>query len=200
MKNHIIIGLTGGIGSGKSTVSELFQKHGIPVFNADVISRSALEPGTDCYHAAVTLFGKECLNSDTSINRKYVAERVFSDSNLREQLNGIIHPYVKKKLQSETEKLPNGLVIWEVPLLFESKTDSECDITIAVTCREQIRIRRIINRDHMSKEQAKARINAQMTDKERKARADYVIRNEGSIEQLEGEVLSLIEKLEAKDE
>lgn len=198
--HHIIIGLTGGIGSGKSSAAHVFAKKDIPVLDADFFSRNALETGTDCYYKTVDLFGKECLNPDESINRKYVAELVFSDLSLREQLNAIIHPFVQTMLINETKKLSSRFVVWEVPLLFESGFDQKCDVTVAVLCSEKIRIRRIMERDHVSRKQAKSRIDAQLTDRQRKEKADYTIRNEGNLEQLEKKVISLLEQLEAQYE
>ena len=200
MREHFIIGLTGGIGSGKSAVAKMFEQLGVPVMDADFYSKNALEIGTECYRMTVNLFGKDCLNSDGSIDRRYVASKVFSDELMREQLNGIIHPYVRNRMHAETEKLPCGFVVWEVPLLFESGMDSDCSVTVAVACRESIRIKRIIKRDHLTKEQAKARIDAQMTDLERKEKADYTIRNEGGLEQLYDKVVSLLQKLEERHE
>ena len=198
--HHIIIGLTGGIGSGKSSAAHIFAKKEIPVLDADFFSRNALETGTDCHYKTVELFGRECLNSDGSINRKYVAELVFSDISLREQLNAIIHPFVQTMLIDETKRLRSRFVVWEVPLLFESGFDQECDVTVAVLCSEKIRIRRIMERDHVSRKQAKSRIDAQLTDRQRKEKADYTIRNEGDLEQLEKKVISLLEQLEAQYE
>lgn len=198
--HHIIIGLTGGIGSGKSSAAHIFAKKEIPVLDADFFSRNALETGTDCYYKTVELFGRECLKPDGSINRKYIAELVFSDISLRAQLNAIIHPFVQTMLISETEKLKARFVVWEVPLLFESGFDQKCDVTVAILCSEQTRIKRIMERDHLSRKQAKSRIDAQLTDRQRKEKADYTIRNDGDLEQLEKKVISLLEHLEAQYE
>ena len=193
-KKTNIIGLTGGIGSGKSTVSFFFRQAGIPVIDADAISRAALDPGTDCYQKTVALFGPECLHADGSANRQWIAAQVFSNTASREALNAIIHPYVLQVMQETTAQMDAPIVIWEVPLLFESGYDHFCDRTVAVLCDEKQRIQRILQRDGVSEEQACARIRAQITDEQRKSLATEVIYNEGDREELQKQVLSLLER------
>lgn len=179
MKKTEIIGLTGGIGSGKSTAADCFREYGIPVLDADVIARAALEPETDCYRKTVALFGPACVLVDGTIDRRYVASRVFSNEPERAALNAIIHPFVLETMQRETERLGAECVVWEVPLLFESGFDAYCNRTVAVLCDESIRVDRVCRRDGLTEEQARSRVRAQMTDADREALADAAIRNEG---------------------
>ena len=139
----MIIGLTGGIGSGKSTAAACFRKLGIRTLDSDQYARHALDPDTDCYRKTVQLFGPGCLKQDGTVDRAFVADKVFQDEGLRKQLNGIIHPYVLECLLSESHAEGEEYIVWEVPLLFESGFDAYCDRTVAVLCREEIRIERI---------------------------------------------------------
>ena len=193
-EESMIIGLTGGIGSGKSTAAECFRKLGLITLDADRFSREALDPGTDCYAKTIQLFGKECLKTDGTIDRAYVAGKVFSDENLRNRLNGIIHPYVLERMLTESRLASANHVIWEVPLLFESGFDAYCDRTVAVLCRDEIRIERICRRDHMTRTQALSRIRAQISDEERMKRADDYLWNEGEEQQLMHSVAALVQK------
>ena len=189
MKTYAPIGLTGGIASGKSTVSRLFSSWGAYVADADDISRHALDQGTDCYERTVALFGGEILLKDGAVNRKRVASIVFSDPKALAALNGIIHPYVHETILSDSEKAfaeaPDRLIIWDVPLLFETGYDAEVSRTVVVTARQSLRVQRIVDRDGSTKAAALRRIRSQMPDREKVRRADLVIRNNGSLQELE---------------
>lgn len=189
--SRIVIGLTGGIGSGKSTVAAYLRGRGIPVLDADLYSKEALEPNGACYADVVALFGEDILDPFGRIIREKVAKAVFSDEQKRKQLNGIVHPYVLACLGRDTEP-HTGAVVWEVPLLFESGFDRCCDEVWTVTAREETRIRRIVERDRCSEEAARARIRAQASDAERIARADAVLENENDVDGIYREVDALL--------
>lgn len=191
-----IIGITGGIGSGKSTLAFCFSAHDIPVFDADEISRFALTPDSECFPRVVELFGQDSLNPDGTANRAYIASKVFSDPDLLESLNGIVHPFVIEELLRRSESCGRPIVVWDVPLLFESGTDAFCACTIAVLCSEEIRISRAMRRDGANEAQIRARMRAQMTDEERGARATFLIRNEGTIDAFYANADALIERLQ----
>lgn len=194
MSKPIIIGLTGGIGSGKSTAAVCFRSLGIPVLDADTFAREALEPETPCYRKTLECFGEEYIKEDGTIDRKRLAETVFKDEKRRLELNGIIHPYVLDRMNEESRRIASQSVIWEVPLLFESGFDRCCDITVAVCCREDLRIQRICERDGVSIEQARDRIHAQISDENRAALADEVLSNEGTEQELMHKVAQLVRK------
>ena len=183
------IGLTGGIASGKSTVADLFRGWGCLVLDADAISRRALDKGTACYEATLRAFGLGILLPDGAIDRKAVAKLVFSDESARAALNGIIHPYVRERLKEETEKAlrdsPGRLIVWDVPLLFETGFDSDVAKSVTVSAPQKLRVERIRARDGATRAEALRRIRAQMPDREKVRRADYVIRNTGTLLQLE---------------
>ena len=193
------IGLTGGIASGKSTVSGLFRAWGAFVADADLISRHALDPGTDCYERTVSAFGRHILLSDGTVDRKKVAGIVFSDTEALATLNGIIHPYVRETIRADSEKafeeMPDRLIVWDVPLLFETGYERDVARTVVVTARQDIRIRRIVARDGSTKAAALRRIRSQMPDREKVRRADIVIRNNGSLEELEQRTREVFDEL-----
>lgn len=199
MSDYSPIGLTGGIASGKSTVAQLFRAWGAYVADADLISRKALDPGTDCYEQTVTAFGWDILFADGTVDRKKVAGIVFSDPKALATLNGIIHPYVRKTIRSDSEKAfaqsPDRLIVWDVPLLFETGYDSEVAKTVVVTARQDIRIQRIVARDGSTKAAALRRIHSQMPDREKVRRADIVIRNNGSLGELEQRTREVFDEL-----
>lgn len=189
MRNYSPIGLTGGIASGKSTVSGLFRAWGAFVADADEISRHALDVGDVCYEKTVAAFGRDVLLPDGAVDRKKVAVIVFSDREALATLNGIIHPYVHERILADSEKAyavdPDRLIVWDVPLLFETGYDREVEKTVVVTARQSLRIERIAARDGSTKAAALRRIRAQMPEREKVRRGDLIIRNNGSLEELE---------------
>ena len=193
------IGLTGGIASGKSTVAGFFRTWGAFVADADEISRHALDPGTACYERTVAAFGRGILCADGTVDRKKVAALVFSDQALLATLNGIIHPYVRETIQRMSEQAfaesPDRLIVWDVPLLFETGYDRDCAKTVVVTARQDLRIQRIVARDGSTRAAALRRICAQMPDREKVRRADLVIRNNGSREELEQRTKEVFDEL-----
>ncbi len=189
MSTYTPVGLTGGIASGKTTVARLFRTWGAYVADADEISRHALDPGTECYEKTLYAFGRDILRSDGTVDRKKVASIVFSDPKALSLLNGIIHPFVRETIRRDTEQIyretPGRLIVWDVPLLFETGYEKEVAKTVVVTARQSLRIQRIVERDGSTKAAALRRIRAQMPDREKIKRADIVIRNNGSLLELE---------------
>ena len=199
MSTYAPIGLTGGIASGKSTVAGLFRTWGAFVADADEISRHALDPGTECYERTVSAFGRDILLGDGTVDRKKVAGIVFSDQDALHTLNGIIHPYVRRTIRGDSEKAfaeaPDRLIVWDVPLLFETGYEQEVARTVVVTARQDIRIQRIVARDGSTRAAALRRIRNQMPDREKVRRADIIIRNNGSREELEQRTREVFDEL-----
>ena len=199
MNAYSPIGLTGGIASGKSTVAQLFRDWGAYVADADEISRRALDPGTDCYENTVAAFGRDILFADGTVDRKKVAGIVFSDPKALAILNGIIHPYVRETIRANSEKAfaeaSDRLIVWDVPLLFETGYEKEVVKTVVVTARQDIRVQRIVDRDGSTKASALRRIRNQMPDREKVRRADIVIRNNGSLDELEQRTREVFDEL-----
>jgi len=200
---YLKIGLTGGIGSGKSTVARRFAELGASVYSADEIARRALEPGEPCYQSVIDAFGASILSADGRIDRKALAAIVFSDEQKRKQLNEIIHPFVIEQLFSRAKNELSGhehsIAIFDIPLLFESRLDAQMDRTVVVACDEQERVRRIVERDRVSSEHALARIRAQMPEEERRQRANYVLENNGSLDDLIRQIDALYNLLKAEE-
>ena len=202
-RNYRIIGLTGGIGSGKSAAARRFAELGAAVYQADDISRQALKPSAHCYREVVETFGNDILASDGQIDRKKLASIVFSDEQKRAKLNGIVHPYVIDQLFSRAKNdlgnQKHAIAIFEVPLLFESGLDENMDRNIVVSSEEDMRVRRVVARDGVSREQALARIRAQMPEEEKRKRADYILENNGSLDDLVRQVDALYRLLNAEE-
>ncbi len=180
-----VIGLTGGIGTGKSTVARLFREKGIPVIDLDRIVRDLQKPGKDVYKQIVEVFGREILLEDGTLDRKKLGEIVFADPEKRETLNRIVHPAVLEKLKDLLFKYQASgeeLVIVEVPLLYELKLENLFDDVILVYAPEEVQLKRVMERDQLSRQEAMNRIKSQIPIEEKKRRATIVIDNSGSLE------------------
>jgi len=191
----VIVGLTGGIGAGKSTVADLFAKRGAIVIRADEISHQVIEQGNPGYDQVVTRFGELILDSEKNIIRPKLAEIVFKDKQALLDLENIIHPLVRTETNRIIEQLPpEAIVINEVPLLLEKKLESLFEALVIVISTEKNRLERITQRG-LTEEQAKARIIKQVDDEQRKSAADYLISNDGNFDQLESDVERVWEAL-----
>lgn len=171
------IGITGGIGSGKSTVCRVFAALGIPVFEADPIAKNLMNTDQEIHEKLVRLFGEAVYLPDQTIDRKYLAGIVFNDPYLLAQLNAIVHPVVKKAFFDWCEKQQSPYIIHEAAILFESGFYKMMDKTITVVTNEAERIQRVMKRNDITLELVKERIRNQWSDEERIKLADFVIRN-----------------------
>lgn len=193
-----IIGLTGSIGSGKSTVSKIIREEGIPVICADEIAHQVVEVGTPAYQQITQFFGKEILSPDQSINREKLGALVFQNKEKRKLLNSIVHPEVIKKMEQEIknhQKNRKLLIFLDIPLLYESGLENMCNQVAVVYAPETIMIERIKKRDGLSDQEIKNRIASQMSIEEKKEKADYVIDNSKSIAQTKKQVQDLMNKI-----
>ncbi|WP_026671585.1 dephospho-CoA kinase [Alkalihalobacterium bogoriense] len=197
----MIIGLTGGIASGKSTVTAILKQYNIPVIDADMIAREVVIPGQEAYQQIVEHFGEEVLLADNTINRKRLGEIIFNDEKERAVLNSIVHPAVRKTMADRKTKLLNeGVehIAYDIPLLFESKLTHMVDKVILVYVDEDIQLTRLVARDQCSEKEAVSRIQSQMPLKEKVALADEVINNNGEIVQTEQQLLQILKKWNIK--
>ncbi|SHE43495.1 dephospho-CoA kinase [Caloramator proteoclasticus] len=179
-----IIGLTGGIASGKSTVSNYLILKGLDVIDADLISREIYQVGEKAYRIVVDEFGKDILNEDLTINRKKLAQIVFSNNDQLKKLNEITHPIIFEKIKKrvyEINKMNKRVCIIDAALLFESNWYNICDIKWLVYVDKITQIKRLIERDKISEEDAVKRINAQMPIVEKIKLADFIINNSGDL-------------------
>ncbi len=191
-----VIGLTGSFGSGKTTVAEMFRQRGARIIDADTIARQLVEPGSPALQEIVNLLGQQILQPDGRLNRAAVAERVFADESLRQRLNAILHPRIRAV---EEEQLAlwrdEPLVILSVPLLLENRMEHLVDCVVVVAVDEAVRMERLRRRDGLTDSQIAARLDAQMPQEEKIARADYVINNSGPLEETERQVEDLLKKV-----
>jgi dephospho-CoA kinase len=188
------VGLTGGIGAGKSTVCEMFARRGAVVVDADLIVREVQQPGTEAFNEIVETFGSDVVSADGTLDRQKVADVVFADPDKRKALEAITHPHVGAKFAERAQELrdTDNIVILDIPLLGASKSGSErfADVVVVVTASPETRIARLEARG-LDRADAEARIAAQISDDERLKLADHVLRNDGSIDELEKQVDAL---------
>ena len=178
------VGLTGGVGSGKSTVARLLAEHGAVVIDADAIAREVVEPGTPGLAAVVEQFGADVLTADGALDRPKLAALVFADGEKRAQLNAIVHPLVgRRTAELMAAAPPDAVVVYDVPLLVESDLAGGFDLVVVVEARVETRLARLAGRG-MAEADARERMAAQATDDQRRAVADVVVDNDGSVEEL----------------
>jgi dephospho-CoA kinase len=176
------IGLTGGIGSGKTVVADIFRQLGMPVYEADAEARILTENNKEIKSELKKKFGSEIFLKDDSLDRKKLAALVFSDAEKLSQLNSIVHPYVKEHFNSWLQQHNgNKYIIKEAAILFESGSDEGLDKIICVTAPEKIRIQRVVDRDNTTEEKVQRIMKNQMTEEERTKRSDYIITNDNMI-------------------
>lgn len=192
-----VYGLTGGIGSGKSTVASMLEEYGIPVVSADELSRMVVAPGSDGLKDVVEAFGAEVLDERGELDRKKMGRIVFATTERRRQLEAILHPRIRERYEQvldALEKAGHNVMIYEVPLLFEKKLDEgdEMKAVVLVTATADTRIARVKARDSLTTEDVLARMQAQMPEPEKRQRADYIIHNDSHLDDLRREVEHLI--------
>lgn len=184
----MIIGLTGSIASGKSTVAKMLEKYRFPIVDADQVARLVVEPGEPALTEIVAAFGEEILLEDGSLNRKKLGDLIFHDPSKRAILNGIIHPAIRKEmLRKRDEWLNNGaeVVIMDIPLLFESKLQHFVEKILVVSLSEEKQLERLMERNQLNEEEARARISSQLPLSVKEEGADAVIYNESTLEKTE---------------
>jgi len=178
------LGLTGGIATGKTTISNYLKTKGIPVLDADEYARKVVEPGTPGLTDIVNTFGKQVLQSDGSLNRKLLGQIIFNDMTARQKLNDITHPRIQQMMTDELQKLAKGktpLVILDIPLLLENHNIAGADAIMVVTVPESMQLNRLMQRNNLTKEEAQRRIDAQMPLSEKEKLADFIVDNSGTI-------------------
>lgn len=192
------VGITGGIGSGKTTVCKIFELLGIPVFYADQAAKELMQHDDALKLKLVEKFGPDTYLPDRTINRTYLANIVFNDEEQLAALNAIVHPAVFSAFDKWLSKQSAKYVVKEAALLFESGSHQLCDVNVLVQSPEEIRIERVMKRDQITKEQVLGRIAQQMSDEEKSKLADYVLMNDEK-KLLIPQILSLHQKLLAGD-
>lgn len=182
----VIIGLTGSIATGKTTVSKMFEQLNIPVVDADKIAREVVEPGKEAFKKIVQSFGNTILHEDDTLNRKALGEIVFNDKEKLETLNNIVHPAIREEMARQKQMhidAEESSVVLDIPLLYENKLEHLVDKIVVVYIDESIQLERLMKRDKSTKEEALSRISSQIPIKDKVDRADATINNNGTIEQ-----------------
>jgi len=192
-----VYGLTGGIGAGKTAVAELLQEYGIPVVSADELSRMVVAKGSEGLAQVVEAFGDAILDPHGELDRRAMARVVFADPDKRRRLEEILHPLIRERYETvldAIEKSGHPSAVYEVPLLFEKNLQGDMTAVILVTASDVTRVRRVRVRDGATEHDVRARMAAQMDEDEKRRRADYVLFNEGSLDDLRREVELLLSR------
>ena len=192
------VGLTGGIGAGKSTVADLFSQKGAVVIRSDELARQVIEPQTPGFQQVIDRFGKEFVNSEGYIDRAKLAQIVFQDDAALKDLENFVHPLVRSKTNQIIDlHTSETIIVNEIPLLLEKKMESLFDFLVIVISSEKNRLERLAQRG-LTTEQATARMSKQVSDDERKAAADFLIVNDGNLDQLEADVEKIWQTLQER--
>lgn len=196
----LLVGLTGGLGAGKSTVARILRERGAVIVDADELARRALDPGTPSYQQVCDLFGDEVVMPDGRLDRRAIAAKAFADKGKRRALESIVHPEVFRGLAETLERHrdTDAVVVFDAALLVETGFHRECDVVVVVSARRKDQVARAKKERALTEEDARTRIAAQMSDDDRQAVADVVIRNDGSLDDLERQVDALWEDLRAR--
>ena len=191
-----LIGLTGQSGAGKSTAAELFEESGMTVINADALVAEIYESSPACLKSVAASFGADIINPDGTLNRKLLALRAFESKENTALLGAIVHPFVIAETLKILKTL-SGTVVFDAPQLFEINMDAVCDVIVSVTADEGVRAGRIIERDGLTREQARERISAQHSEEFFRSHSDYILENNGNIARFKAQTSALIEKIQA---
>lgn len=193
------IGLTGSIGTGKSTVSKLLRERGIAVIDADLLAREIVKKGQECLNDLKNVFGNQVLTIDGELDRKKLGQIVFSDDSKLELLNSVTHPHIRRRIKAQMNELEsknNKVIVLDIPLLFEAKMEDLVDIVLVVFAKEEIQIKRIMERDNCTQEEAMRIIKTQISQQDKISKSDYTIDNSGTIEELKEKLNGFLEKIE----
>jgi len=193
---HVRVGLTGGVGSGKSTVSALLSECGAVVIDADLIAREVVEPGTPGFAAVVEAFGTQVVADDGGLDRAALGSIVFADEDARRRLEAIVHPLVHERMAAlEAEASAGSLIVHDIPLLAESTRQRDFDAVVVVDVPEEVQLERLVRDRGWSEADARARIAAQASREQRLAIATHVLDNSGSLDELRAQVDALVASL-----
>lgn len=185
------VALTGGIASGKTTVANLFAGLGVPLIDTDVIARQVVEPGEPALAQVVATFGPDVLDSDGRLDRRRMRERIFADPTAKHRLEAILHPAIRAEMEHQSKEAGGAYQVLVIPLLTEGKRRDHVDRVLLVDVPEELQVQRLMLRDGVTPEQARASLNAQATRADRLAMADDVVRNTGRVDDLRAEVAML---------
>jgi len=195
-----LVGLTGGIASGKSTIAAILRRLGASIVNADELSREVVQPGQDAWNEITKSFGSDILQEDMTLDRKKLRKIVFDNPEARKKLEAIIHPRVRALAEKRIGELAasgSSVIVYEVPLLFEAQIHLWLRPVILVACDIETQKKRLLERDHLTELEAQQHLDAQMSLAEKRKLADYVIENDTTLEELEQRVRAVLQKIQA---
>ena len=199
-QKQLLVGITGGIGAGKSAVATVYREAGYPVFSADEIAREIVRPGSSALKEVRLLFGAQAIQMDGNLDRAFVRGKITADPSLRLKLEAITHPRIQKRsLELAQAAFDDGaeIVFYEAPLLFEAKSDHAMDKVICVHAPDEARIERTMKRDSSSKQSVEAFFAAQMSQEEKMKKCDFLVRNSGDLAELKLNALEVLKELKA---
>ena len=197
----LIVGLTGNVAAGKSAVAEMWREAGVPVVSADQLARTAVEPGTEALARIEELFGPGVIQADGALDRGAVRRIVFRDEDALRHLEAIVHPAVRRLRDEWTRRQRDAgaeMVVWELPLLFETGIENEVDVVVVVDAPAAVRRRRIVETRGLDDEEAVAIMNAQMAAEEQRRRANVVVENAGTRDELVGRAAEVLRSLRGR--
>lgn len=194
----LVLGLTGGIATGKSTADEFFKKKNIPIIDSDLIAHNIMDVGKPAWKQVRDTFGLEYINPDQTVNRKKLGNLVFNNSAELKKLNDITHPLIYQEIQEKIKKEKDKktpLVIVDAPILFETGGQNYCDKTLVISLPEDLQVKRLMARNNLTKKEALSRINSQMPLAKKEKLATFVVDNAGTIEELESKLEKLLKEI-----
>jgi dephospho-CoA kinase len=195
-----LLGLTGGIASGKSTVAAILRRLGAAIINADELSREVVQPGQEAWKEIVDTFGPAILQEDKTLDRRKLRKIVFDNPEARKKLEAIIHPRVRALAEKKIRELAatgSSIIVYEVPLLFEAQIHLWLRPVILVACDVETQKKRLLERDRLTEAEAQQHLDAQMSLEDKRKLADYVIENNGDLEELERQLRGVLQKIQA---
>lgn len=197
LTHKYVVGLAGGIGSGKSTIAKLFANLGIDYIDADDVARRIVEPNTPCLKAIADHYGPDILFDNGQLNRRKLREIIFNNKAEKNWLESLTHPVVHQEILKELKASTSTYVLLVHPLLFEKQKNDICDYTLAISVPKEMQIERVCQRDNIEKDLALSIIQSQLSNEERSQQADEVIENNGDIAKLNDKIIALHKKLSA---
>ncbi len=193
-----IIGVTGGIASGKSNICNIIKNEGYVVIDSDKIVRDLSEVGLPIYNAIKERFGQDYLKEDLSLDKKKLAKLVFNNSAAKIVLDSITHPIVLEEIKRQINQIKDGIIFVDVPLLYEAKFETICDKVICAFVKKKVQVERLMERDKIDEDYALAKIHSQMDLYLKREKADYVVDTSGSFEQTKELVINLLNKIKGE--
>ncbi len=193
----MIVGLTGGTGTGKTSISKFFADAGFKIIDYDKVTREIYTKDSECLNEIVAAFGSKILNDDGTLNRRALGEIVFADKSSLDILNKIVYKYIISHTKDVLNRFKNEYLLLDAPTLFESGLNQNCDFIVGVVARKDLKIKRVSQRDGLEPQRVADRINSQMSDDFFKQNCDFLIENSGTLLELEQKTKEIIKKLKS---